>query len=88
MLIFFLVTLKITRVQSFINLDRVGVEMKKIIIKDKEIIKKILQNKSNCNEMTIYIMGENEKLAIVDTDTLKRRIFVPIEKIKNVIKNI
>ena len=38
--------------------------------------------------MTIYIMGENEKLAIIDTDTLKRRVFIPIEKIKNVIKNI
>ena len=38
--------------------------------------------------MTIYIMGENEKLAIIDTDSLKRRIFVPIEKIRNVIKNI
>ena len=62
--------------------------MKKVVIKDKEIIKKILQNKANCNEMTIYIMGENEKLAIIDTDTLKSRIFIPIKKIKNVIKNI
>ena len=62
--------------------------MKKVVIKDKEIIKKVLPKKANCNEMTIYIMGENEKLAIVDTDVLKRRIFVPIEKIKNVIKNI
>ena len=62
--------------------------MKKVVIKDKEIIKKILQNKSNCSEMTIYIMGENEKLARIDTDTLKRRVFIPIEKIKNVIKNI
>lgn len=62
--------------------------MKKIVIRDKEIIKKILQNKSNCNKMTIYIMGENSKLAILDTDTLKRRVFIPIEKIKNVIKNI
>ena len=62
--------------------------MKKIVIKDREIIKKILQNKSNCNEMTIYIMGKNSKLAILDTDILKRRVFIPIEKIKNVIKNI
>ena len=44
--------------------------MRKIVIKDKEIIKKILQNKSNCNEMTIYIMGNDAKLAIIDTDTL------------------
>ena len=62
--------------------------MKKIVIKDREIIKNILQNKSNCNEMTIYIMGKNSKLAILDTDILKRRVFIPIEKIKNVIKNI
>ena len=47
--------------------------MKKIVIKDREIIKKILQNKSNCNEMTIYIMGKNSKLAILDTNILKRR---------------
>lgn len=62
--------------------------MKKIVIKDKEIIKKILQNKSNCNEMTIYIMGNDAKLAIIDTDTLKRRSYIPIERIRNVIKNI
>lgn len=62
--------------------------MKKIVIKDKEIIKKLLLNKSNCNEMTIYIMGKNEKLAIIDTDTLKRRTYIPIERIKNVIENI
>ena len=36
--------------------------MKKVVIKDKEIIKKILQNKANCNEMTIYIMGEKESI--------------------------
>lgn len=62
--------------------------MKKVVIKNKEIIKKILENKSNCNEMTIYILGENEKLAIIDTDTLKRRIYIPIEKVKQVLKNI
>ena len=62
--------------------------MKKIVIKNKEVIKKILQNKANCNEMTIYIIDENAKLAIVDTDVLKRRIFMPIERIRNVIKNI
>ena len=62
--------------------------MKRVVIKDKEIIKKVLQNKSNCNEMTIYIMGENEKLAIIDTDTLKRRVYIPIEKVKQVLKNI
>nr|DAU25955.1 MAG TPA: hypothetical protein [Bacteriophage sp.] len=62
--------------------------MKKIVIKNKEVIKKILQNKANCNEMTIYIINENAKLAIVDTDVLKRRIFMPIEKIRKVIKNI
>ena len=62
--------------------------MKKIVIKNKEVIKKILQNKANCNEMTIYIINENAKLAIVDTDVLKRRIFMPIERIRNVIKNI
>ena len=62
--------------------------MRKIVIKDKEIIKKILQNKSNCNEMTIYIMGNDAKLAIIDTDTLKRRSYIPIERIRNVIKNI
>ena len=32
--------------------------------------------------------GENEKLAIIDTDALKRRVFIPVEKIKEVIKNI
>lgn len=62
--------------------------MKKVVIKNKEIIKKILENKSNCNEMTIYILGENEKLAILDTDTLKRRIYIPIEKVRQVLKNI
>ncbi len=62
--------------------------MKKVVIKNKEVIKKILQNKANCNEMTIYIIDENAKLAIVDTDVLKRRIFMPIERIRNVIKNI
>ena len=62
--------------------------MKKIIIKNKEIIKKILENKANCSQMTIYIMGENEKLAIIDTDVLKRRVFIPIEKIRKAIKNI
>lgn len=62
--------------------------MKKIVIKNKEVIKKILQNKANCNEMTIYIINENAKLAIIDTDVLKRRIFMPIEKIRKVIKNI
>ena len=62
--------------------------MKKIVIKNKEVIKKILQNKANCNEMTIYIINENAKLAIVDTDVLKRRIFMPIEKIRKVIKKI
>ena len=62
--------------------------MKMIVIKNKEVIKKILQNKANCNEMTIYIINENAKLAIVDTDVLKRRIFMPIEKIRKVIKNI
>lgn len=62
--------------------------MKKVVIKDREIIKKILHNKANCKEMTIYIMGENEKLAIIDTDALKRRVFIPIEKITEVIKNI
>lgn len=62
--------------------------MKKIVIKNKEVIKKILQNKANCNEMTIYIINENAKLAIVDTDVLKRRIFMPIDKIRKVIKNI
>ena len=62
--------------------------MKRIVIKDKEIIKKILEDKSNCVELTIYIMKEHEKLAIVNTDTLKRRIFIPMDKIRNVIKNI
>ena len=62
--------------------------MKKVVIKNKEVIKKILQNKANCNKMTIYIIDENAKLAIVDTDVLKRRIFMPIERIRNVIKNI
>lgn len=47
-----------------------------------------MQNKANCNEMTIYIINENAKLAIVDTDVLKRRIFMPIDKIRKVIKNI
>ena len=50
--------------------------MKKIIITDKEIIKKILKNKSNCNEMILYIMGKDEKLAIIKTDTMKKRIFI------------
>lgn len=62
--------------------------MKKIVIKDKEIIKNILKNKSNCSEMTIYIMDENSKLAIIDTDALKRRGYIPIEKIRKIIKNI
>ena len=62
--------------------------MKKVVIKNQEIIKKILHNKGNCNEMTIYLMGENEKLAIIDTDALKRRVYIPVEKIKEVIKNI
>lgn len=62
--------------------------MKKVVIKNQEIIKKILHNKANCNVMTLYLMGENEKLAIIDTDVLKRRVFIPIEKIKEVIKNI
>lgn len=62
--------------------------MKKIIITDKEIIKKILKNKSNCNEMILYIMGKDEKLAIIKTDTMKKRIFIEMDKIKKVIKNI
>ena len=62
--------------------------MKKIVIKDKVIIQRILENKSNCNEMTLYIMGKDEKLVILKTDTLKRRVYIPIEKVRSVIKNI
>ena len=62
--------------------------MKKIIITDKEIIKKILKNKSNCNEMILYIMDKKEKIAIIKTDTMKKRIFIEMDKIKKVIKNI
>ena len=62
--------------------------MKKIVIKNKEIIKKILHNKDNCNEITLYILSKEAKLAIIDTDTMKKRTYIPIEKIKNVIKNI
>lgn len=62
--------------------------MKKVVIRDKEIIRKILENKSNCNEITIYLMKEHDKLAIIKTDAIKRRVFIPIEKIRNVIKNI
>ena len=62
--------------------------MKKIIITDKEIIKKILKNKSNCNEMILYIMGKDEKLAIIKTDTMKKRIFIEMDKIKKVIKKL
>lgn len=62
--------------------------MRKIVIKDKDIIRQILENKSDCNEMILYIMGENDKLVIMKLDTLKRRVFIPIEKVRNVIKNI
>ena len=62
--------------------------MKKIVIYNQEIISQIVTNKKKNDKLTIYIMGNNEKLAIIKTDKMKRRVFIPIEKIKRVIKNI
>jgi len=62
--------------------------MKKIIITDENIINKILENKANCKELTIYISNEHSKLAIIKSSALKRRVFIPIEKISRIIKNI
>lgn len=62
--------------------------MKKIVIRDKNLIQIILEKRFDCKEITLYIMGEDAKLAIMETGTLKRRVFIPIEKEKNAIKNI
>ena len=62
--------------------------MKKVVIYNKDIIEKIIPKRGETDKLIIYIMGKDEKLAIIKADSLKRRVFIPIEKITNVIKNI
>ncbi len=62
--------------------------MNKIVIYNQELIRQIVTNKKKSDKLTIYIMGINEKLAIIKTDKMKRRVFIPIEKISRVVKNI